>query len=307
MLRKILFIKLCLTFFVFSQDELVEQGNLDFPWLAELLDAEIYPSSPDVIYIIGVGGYKFIDVSDLSNPQLIGRYNTGSLFKRFYNGVAKGGIALGAARLDGIYILNTANLSNPFLIKRYQPSGYSYESVELNQNIVYAAAHGNGVEVIDISTPSNPLHVTNLAGLENAWDVFIDGNYLYVADGPGGLKIFSVVQPQQPQFIASISTSGYSKEVIVESGIAYVAAGTAGFDMIDITNPIDPQFISNHNSGFGITNHLAFDNNIIFSATWELVEAVDVTDPANPVLRPFSYSVIKVTTCQLANHFEFSI
>jgi hypothetical protein len=63
-----------------------------------------------------------------------------------------------------------------------------------------------------------------------------------------------------------------------------VALGAAGFDIIDVSDPIKPAFISNFNNNFGIANHLSYSDNYVYSATWEQVNAVDVSDPYNPVL-----------------------
>ncbi len=287
MIRKGILFILILFGPLLAQDELARLGDIGFSFFAEILDAEIYssPPEPDVVFIVGVGGFLFMDVSDMSNPQLIGRYDPGDIFKRYYNGCASGNLAIGAARKDGLDFINITNLSAPFLLTNYQYQNYFYEAVEFQQNIAYAAAHGNGVEVIDISNPQAPVHIRTVSGLVNAWDVFIDNGYLYVADGLGGLKIFSLATADDPQLIGSIATTGNNKEVIVHNGYAFVAAGAAGFDIIDVSDPATPQFLSNHNTHFGIVQHLAYDNGTIFSATWEMVEAVDVSDPLHPVLK----------------------
>lgn len=286
MIKKIFILWLMLLVVALAQDEFVEQADIGFPFFAEILNAEVYDNTPgsEVIFIVGVGGFLFMDVSDMSNPQLIGRYDPGDIFKRYYNGWAVGNLAIGAARKDGLDFIDVSNLTSPTLLNNYQHENYFYEAITVRDTIAYAAAHGDGVEVIDISNPQGPVHLQTLAGLENAWDVYLDGNQLYVADGLGGLKIFSVVNAVDPQLIGSLPIDANVKEVIVAEGYAFIAAGASGFFIVDVSSPDNPQLVGNFNSGFGIVQHLAYENGVIFSATWEMVEAVDVSNPQNPVL-----------------------
>jgi hypothetical protein len=266
----------------FAQDEFALQGIYTPDFFSELLDAEIY--SPTELYIVGVGGFIFVDITDLGNPGFIGRYNPNSIYIRFYNGKAVGNLAIGAARLDGLFFINISDLSNPSLYIDFNSANYSYESVDFSDSIAYAAIHENGLEVIEIINHSNPASIHTVGGLHNAWDVFIKNDYLYVADGAAGLKIFSLSDPVNIQLVGSISTSGSAFEVIVENQYAYIALGSAGFDIIDISNPLIPAFVSNFNPGFGILNHLNYSNSKIFAASWELVYAIDVSNPFSPVL-----------------------
>lgn len=282
MRQKIIIIFLMFPVLCFAQDEIIQHGVYNPNFFAELLDVEIL--NPNVAYILGVGGFVFIDISNINQPSLMGRYDPGSIYKRFYNGIAKGNLAVGAARLDGLYIINISSLSQPTLYKQYNPTGHSYESIDMQADYAYAAVHEKGVEVLNLASPSNPVSTTMLTNIENAWDVFIESAHLYIADGRGGLKIYSIANPANPQFEGSIPTSGHAKEVIVENNIAYVALGAGGIDIIDVSNLQNPQLLSNFSTRFGIVNHLAVNNNHLFAATWELVMAIDVSNPQNPVL-----------------------
>lgn len=278
----ILVFLLMLPVFCVAQDEIIQQGVYNPNFFAELLDVEIL--NPNVAYILGVGGFVFIDISNINQPSLLGRYDPGSIYKRFYNGIAEGNLAVGAARLDGLYIINISSLSQPTLYKQYNPPDHSYESVDIQADYAYAAVHEKGIEVLDLANPSNPVSIAMLTNIENAWDVFIESTNLYIADGRGGLKIYSIANPANPQFESSIQTSGHAKEVIVENNIAYVALGAGGIDIIDVSNPQNPQLLSNFSTQYGIVNHIAVNNNYLFAATWELVMAIDITNPQNPVL-----------------------
>ncbi|GAB4376169.1 MAG: hypothetical protein Kow0042_22230 [Calditrichia bacterium] len=282
MLRSLILLPFLTITLLIAQDEFTPRGTFTPSFFAELLDVEVYSSN--VIYVVGVGGFVFIDVSDVGNPIYLGRYNPGSIYKRFYNGHAEGSRAIGAARLDGLYILDISNLTSPSLWKQYQYNDFSYESVDFQNGYAYAAVHEAGIEVIQIQNPADPQHVHTIPARDNVWDVFITNNFLYVADGGAGLQIYSLSQPQAPQLLGQLPLTGSAREVIVEDQRAFVALGAGGFDVVDVSDPSNPQWLANFNAGFGITNHLAYANHTIFSATWELVHAIDVSDPQNPIL-----------------------
>ncbi len=273
-----------LNLFLFSdlpaQDEFRQTGDFFPNIFSELVDVESF--SPDTIYTFGVGGLMFVDISDPYSPEMIGIYNPGSILKRFYTAHVQNDLAVGAARLDGLYIIDVSDITNPDLIKIFNANNLAYESVVLNLPFAYLAAHDVGVEIIDLSNPGEPSSIGFKSEVTNGWDVFIDGNYLYVADGPNGLKIFSIEDPADPLFLSAIATSGYCKEVIVKNGNAYLALGASGFDIIDVTDPSNPRFISNFGQLFGILNHLDVFGNVLFTANWELVYAIDVSNPVTP-------------------------
>lgn len=266
----------------FAQDEVIPQGTFSPFFFAELLDVEIY--SPNIAYVVGVGGFVFMDISNLTNPSFIGRYDPGNIYIRFYNGKASGNLAIGAARFDGLYFIDISNLSQPTLYNHYSATNFSYESVDFQANYAYAAAHQEGVEVLDIASPANPVRLQIIPGLQNAWDVFVDTTHLYVADGAGGLKIYSLLDPGNPQLTSSTPTTGHAKEVVVQNNIAYVVLGASGVDIIDVSDPNNPVRVSNFSNLFGIVNHISIENGYLFAATWELILVVDVSVPSNPTL-----------------------
>ncbi len=295
MIKKLMLILILLCAQLPAQAELESRGVYTPNFFAELLDAEMY--SDEMLYIVGVGGFIFVNVADPDNPKFKSRYNPGSIYTRFYNGKAAGNLAAGAARRDGLYLINIGQLDNPKLHAIYslsneksQYKNISYESVDFKNNTAYAAIHGAGLEVIAISDPKLPRHIKIVNEPKNAWDVFIDGSLLYVADGDGGLKIFSLTDPRNPRFISTIATSGPAFEVIVENKLAYVAMGASGMDIIDVADPQAPKHLSQFEIPSGILNHLNYDDGFIYAATWDLILTIDVSNPAFPRLTGSKYA-----------------
>ena len=72
-MKKAIIFLLILSFTIisFAQDEFALEGIYTPQFFSELLDAELY--SPTELYIVGVGGFIFVDISNISNPNYIGR------------------------------------------------------------------------------------------------------------------------------------------------------------------------------------------------------------------------------------------
>ena len=283
MLKRLLIILLSIG--VFAQDEFVETGTTSYPFFVEILDAEIHPDNSDIVYVVGVGGFFFMDVADMSNPTMIGRYDPGDIFERYYNGDVRGNLAIGAARELGLDFIDASNMAEPTLITRYQRNERTYQGIAIRDNLAYAAIRKEGLEIIDISLPEMPQYIATVPEPENAWDVFLDDELLYVADGIGGLKIFDLSQPTNPQLLSGILGSGAAREVVVEGHLAFVATGFTGVDIFDVSNPSQPVFLSNYQPRFGTLNRVAVDGNTLFVSTWIHIEAVDISDPLNPYLK----------------------
>jgi hypothetical protein len=114
----------------------------------------------------------------------------------------------------------------------------------LSGNYAYILSD-EGLEIIDITNPSNPVHagMTTYVSTESIGDnngVYVSGNYAYVA-GDGsipegeefpdeGLFIFDITQSSNPKLVAEITKSDFNGftwafGVFAQSGRAYVLSG----------------------------------------------------------------------------------
>ncbi|MBN2489620.1 MAG: hypothetical protein JXQ29_02080 [Planctomycetes bacterium] len=110
--------------------------------------------------------------------------------------------------------------------------GVYYEKMCLDGDHLFVAAHAQGLRVFDVTQPSSPTLVGQLAqGFVDAFAVAVDGTHAYVADGAGGLKIVDVSDRRAPKLVAgeTFETAvGTYQDVSVKNGRVYAAAGSAG-------------------------------------------------------------------------------
>ncbi len=173
--------------------------------------------------------------------------------------------------------------------------------VFVQDNYAYVASYSdNGLEILDISDPTNPTHVGKITDggprqLAGAYNVFVSGKYAYVtAFSDDGLEIIDVSDPTNPKHVGKIdddastilrSTSG----VFVQGNYAYVlSASEDGLQIIDVSDPSNPVALGSITDdastelddarGIYVRGKYAY----IASQEDDGVEIIDVSDPNNP-------------------------
>ena len=96
------------------------------------------------------------------------------------------------------------------------------DGVSVANGYAYVADDCNGLQVIDISTPTAPVIVGSVETQGDAYGVSVANGYAYVADYDNGLQVIDISTPTAPVIVGSVdnpSTLGVS----VANGYAYVA------------------------------------------------------------------------------------
>ena len=153
----------------------------------------------------------------------------------------------------------------------------------------YAYAVGDTLEIIDISSPTNPTFIGNY-DIGNAQGVQVVGNYAYVADGLSGLQIIDISNPTNLTLKGNYDTSRDAQGVQVVGNYAYVADGFSGLQIIDISNPTTPTFIGNYNTfNFGDYDNFifAYDVQVVGNLAYVAdgnsgLQIIDISNPATP-------------------------
>ena len=130
-----------------------------------------------------------------------------------------------------------------------------YNDVIAKSHYAYIAAGWNGLDIIDISHPSNPSKVGNLNLFSEAYTLDVNGKYAYVACNDG-LHIVDVSIPASPKAagIYPLNPSSINPEklvgVIADGNYIYLASiyeriYSCFIGILDVTNPAQPQLIGN--------------------------------------------------------------
>ena len=172
-------------------------------------------------------------------------------------------------------------------------------------NYAFVADSSSGrLQVINITDPTNPTAVTNIALNITINDMKVVGRYAYVI-GASALKIVDISNPASLSITGSLADgvgSAYlnnANGIYVSGNYAYVAVGqnnsdcVGGLEIINISNPAAPSHVSKLLAGTPLLTHA---HGIYVSGNYAYIaaqgspsgcpaglEIVNVSDPANPV------------------------
>jgi hypothetical protein len=162
-------------------------------------------------------------------------------------------------------------------------SGY-YEDVFVRGKYAYCAARNAGLDIIDISEPTQTVRIGNYDTPGDASAVYISGNYAYVADDGSGLQIIDVSTPSTPTLTGYYDTQGEARGVFVNGNYAYVADYNKGLQIIDVSTPSNPTLTGNYNTPGHARGVYVKGNYAYVADGMNGLKIIDVSNPANPTL-----------------------
>jgi len=130
-------------------------------------------------------GLRVLEVSDPANPHLVGSYTNTEI-----KSVAISGTKAYAMSSTGFLVLDLSIPTLPKVLGSLAVSSLSGR-LAVSGDYVYAAAGGYGVQVIDVSNPTQPRYAVGNSAV-SAYDLTISGNHVFVAGGDEGLQVFDL-------------------------------------------------------------------------------------------------------------------
>ena len=164
----------------------------------------------------------------------------------------------------------------------------SAQSLLIVDTLAYVAAMTSGLQIVNVSAPSNPTLLGSFDTPGSARALALSNNYAYIADEDGGLRIIDVLNPTAPNEIGCwdyhdivygvalagnyaclaenvlkmlnvsnptvpayagfLETPGYGVAVIVRDSLAYMAAYDSGLRIIRIDYPPAPVEVGAYDS-----------------------------------------------------------
>ena len=219
---------------------------------------------------VGTSGMKVYDISDPSSPSLIN--SVSSSYK--YNDVEIDSYAFVASLMGGLRVLDPVSLAEVSSTSTYGPA----IAIKKVGNIVLVMEDVAGLEIYDVSDPTNPV----LQGFVHAEGCFYDvktyGGKIFAAAGSKGIKSFTSTLPDINKI--NERSGGYLVEVFPYNGYIFAAAGTSGGLMIYDTalNLIGHYDTPGSAEGIFVSGNYAFVADGLYG-----VRIIDVSDPTNPV------------------------
>lgn len=206
-----------------------------------------------------------------------------------YCSLATYGDYLVYANTDYPGYLSVVDLSAPYWGDAYVgglgnvPAG----SLTVSGHYVYAACSSQGVKIIDLSDPANPVLTATVDTPGLAMHVAISGSYAYVADGSSGMQVMDISDPTHPAIVGVFPTSCFANRLAVSGNNVIIADSQRGFRIADVSTPSNPSTAYTCDAG-GITDMAVIGNTALASngTTWTSsatgLYTLDLSDPTSP-------------------------
>ena len=178
------------------------------------------------------------------------------------------------------------DISNPDEMVLLGTSEILFDPIESlftnNSNYLYAACGSSGLQILDISDPSDPRLAGSYNTLGYSEDVYVLDDHAILADGPNGIQIIDISDPQEPKQAAEAYSLTYVYDIEITGDTVFAAAGGSGMLVVDLTDPEQPQEIELIDMS-GFVYGLTLSENSIYTANaWGGVGIVDITDIKEP-------------------------
>ncbi len=205
-----------------------------------------------------MGGLVIVDISNPNTPVFEGRIplfnlNPPGATETWDVEVVGNYAYLAAGR--GMIVVDVSNKSAPVVASNLDLGTPIAQEIIISGNRAFVAMRQNGLAVVDISNPTNPVLLSRhtaryfgpwATGSSWAYDMVLYGSYLYVADNlRGRISIYEVDSGGNLAFVNDFPTTGshVPRNLYIDNGVLYVGSSFEGAYVFDLANPANPTLL----------------------------------------------------------------
>lgn len=167
------------------------------------------------------------------------------------------------AREDGVFIIDISNPKKPHIACHWDSIEFA-TGIAISGKLAAVCNRILGVELLDISVPTQPRHISLLRAGE-VQSVYIANGLLFTGSwGEREVVIYDIHNAQEPKFLGKAKLDGRGDGICVHNGLLYAATGHHsskvakslakpqdvgygegnGLEIFDISNPAVPTLLS---------------------------------------------------------------
>ncbi len=190
----------------------------------------------------------------------------------------------------GLRVINITDPISPQLIDSYlvdNPHGVAHW-FDIVDEILYFADFGDGLEIVDISNPSQLSKIANWTDGFNVDSVVVSGTFAYTIGFEAGVRILNITDFENITKISEykITDNNYASIFLVDDYlyISEINNTDRVMKIIDVTDPTNPTLANEIVEVSMIFGFQVIDDILYIGSASDGILIYNVTDPAQPVL-----------------------
>ncbi|NMC44410.1 MAG: hypothetical protein GYA46_10870, partial [candidate division Zixibacteria bacterium] len=227
------------------------------------------------------GDIRILNVADPSAPTLVGMYPLAAPVTGL---VASDGLLAALNDHDigpDVVLVDDSDRHRPVIRGNYSTPG-SGSAGQFVDSLLYLAARGSGVEIINVADPTQPA-LLGTVSMTNPNDIVVRDTLAF-AVGDTEFVISDVSDPTAPRELARQSIPYMGRSIALYDNYAVISDGNnpRNLDIYDITDPEHPTFTGRFSNGAPLGDVAINNTSAVWSCFTDGIAVVDLSDPANP-------------------------
>ncbi len=202
-------------------------------------------------YITGLavdGNYAFtpawsvgLDIQDISNPDAPTVVHTVPWGLCHPTAIELAGHHAYVMAWEGLKVYDISDPLSAYEVAYLPMTVFGWHHIAIQGDILYASMHANGLLVLDISDPTNPISL----GINPmpCWDIAVHGDFAYLAAEIEGVRVLDITDPALIQHIDYVATEYSVSAIDIAGNYALASTDQPGMIYLDLTDPALPTVI----------------------------------------------------------------
>ncbi len=221
-------------------------------------------------------GLSVIDISNPFEPLEVAHYSPPE-FEHYGQIEVVNNVAYirGSASIWILDITDIAHISEIYEITELSSS--SIEDIEVSGNYLYLIGLNSGLQIMDITVPSNPILINNITQYIRLTSITVEGNYIYLTSEEGNFTILDCSNPSSVFEVGYID-AGYPWTSTISGEFAFIGTRTTGLSVLNISDPSNLVETAIYTSVEWIQDIEVMDNYAYLSSDAQGMHILDITN-----------------------------
>lgn len=188
-----------------------------------------------IAYIASFDGALLVaDVSDPASPVLLGSVDTPG---NSWDLVLQNNHIFLADYVEGLQVIDVSDPALPTLVANYATYQYAHNVAVKDSHVLVSKWYG--VDILDVTNPSNPLLVGQIETIGGAFGIEIVNDTAYISGDVEGVYVVDISDITKPLITGIVDSPGSALHSQVDGDKVYVADSTAGLSILPLPIEIE--------------------------------------------------------------------